>query len=92
MQTKVQYADKEIELPFEIGTCSIVEIDDELVFFPLSKCAERQNNQVYREVYSTKFSFINGQFDIRYESLRKRMSMPKDMQTNSKIIYQKHDK
>ena len=91
-QTKIIYGDKEILLPFDIGTFSIVETKDELLFFPLSSSVEREGSQVLREVYSAKYTYIHGQFDVDYGTITKRMSMPRDMETNSKVIHQKPDK
>jgi hypothetical protein len=74
-------------LPFNIGTSSIIEVKSQemLIFLPIS--VNQRKNNVYREVYSAKFVYTGKQFDVRYDTLKKRMSMPVDMDARSKVVH-----
>jgi hypothetical protein len=54
---KVVYAEKEILLPFNIGTSSIIEVKkfEMLIFLPTF--TNSRGNKAYREVYSAKFVY-----------------------------------
>jgi hypothetical protein len=77
----------DMKLPFFINNSSFVEIESSqtVIIFPIVK--DDGENNVFREVYSAKFTYIKGQFDLEKGTLKKRMSLPREMDARSKVLH-----